>query len=213
MAYSLFASAIIVVAFFLGPMGVAGASDRSGQRVEVAQGPVRPGPQGVQVPIELSSYGGGPIGLPHDFEYIDHSLDKKLSVTVAPGVSQLDWLFANLRNTGYPKCFGSASIIMAEKGRGLLGQITLGTLSQSRYVIACSGDCRGLRYRVSGIVRLNAHLGLSRPYPVLDVNLPLQARMTIEFSGPSALSGRRVSVYHWGLGSFGDYGAGCRIVE
>jgi hypothetical protein len=155
--------------------------------------------------VEGSQSGGPPTK--NDFVYIDAVIAKggEGNLESLPVEHVFQWLYDSKF-----KCL-STTFAAWSAGEGTARATQFGT---KRFVIDCRGNCRGLRYRVSG--RADAqpwHYGLSQPVPV--INMKSNGLGTNDFSfvftranavGPSPT----VRVHAWSS-QFGDYGPGCKV--
>lgn len=153
--------------------------------------------------------------------YVDHTINQSLArKSLGPGVSQIDAFFGDFRESRFSKCFLSDAAVMrprnpAQVGSDAIAKIRVGHMGLKRYAVVCSGGtrpCEGLRFLLSGVGKTYVSADRSKPYPVLEVNLGVnRTTLIFEFSGPETLVGRKISIYQWGPGEFGEYGPGCKI--
>lgn len=153
--------------------------------------------------------------------YVDHTINQARARTgLGPGVSQLDAFFGDFRDSRFSKCFLSDAAVMRPKnpsqvGSEAIARVRVGHMGLKRYAVVCSGgskSCEGLRFLLSGVGKTYVNPDRTRAYPVLEVNLGVnQTTLSFEFSGPESLVGRKITIYQWGPGEFGEYGPGCKI--
>lgn len=153
--------------------------------------------------VEGSTSGGVPTK--NDFVYIDAVIAQggNGNLESLPVEQVFQWLYDSKF-----KCL-STTFVSWRAGEGSAAATQFGT---KRFVIDCRGNCRGLRYRVTG--RADAqpwHYGLSQPVPV--INMKSYGLGTNEFNWvfTNATGGSpSVRVHAWSS-SVGDYGPGCKV--
>jgi hypothetical protein len=83
------------------------------------------------------------------------------------------------------------------------------------YVLDCDGNCKGLRYRVSGFPDTIVHFGSTEPVPVLFFRAATMGKWDLHWqftlADPSAPA-PKVRIHTW-TADWGDYGPGCRLFQ
>ena len=155
-------------------------------------------------------------GLGKEFEYTDATLtgDGSSSIGTEPIEEINQWLLDQKF-----KCLNLSKVKLSNaSGRGTTAVARMQTIGDKRFVIVCNGDCRGVRYSITGRLKRGPtanrvwHFATSQPYPTFHIRSPLFLKSSIAFEFRTQEPGAtaEIKVFQWSA-QFGDYGEGCKI--